>query len=147
MNHDALLTTNVRVFALCVLLAFMGWVVRLIRLHRLSLRESLLWFLSTGAAAAVTVYPPLLGWVAGALQIELPSNALFALTFVYVLANLLALTLGVSSNTTHVRRLAQECALLRAEVDALRVAGGTRAGPGAADQPKPASPRSPGPQP
>lgn len=121
MNHDSLLAANLRVFALCVLLAFMAWVVRLIRLHRLSLRESLLWFLSTGAAAAVTVYPPLLAWVAHVLQIEVPSNALFALTFVYVLANLLALTLAVSSNTTRVRRLAQECALLRAEVDALRL--------------------------
>jgi hypothetical protein len=114
---EALLAPHLRLFALAVLLAFLGWVVRLIRTHRLSLRESLLWFLSTGAAMVVTLFPSVLVWLAGVLQVEVPSNALFALTFVYVLVNLLALTLAVSTSTSRVRRLTQECALLRAELE------------------------------
>jgi hypothetical protein len=117
---EALLAPHLRLFALAVLLAFLGWVVRLIRTHRLSLRESLLWFLSTGAAVVVTLFPSVLVWLAGVLQVEVPSNALFALTFVYVLVNLLALTLAVSTSTSRVRRLTQECALLRAELEQLR---------------------------
>ncbi len=70
-----------------------------------------------------------LRWVARAVSITVPSNALFALSFVYVLLNLLAATIAISANATKVRRLAQEAALLRAELDALRarvdsVAGG-----------------------
>lgn len=118
--RDALLAPHLRFFALAVLLAFVGWVVRLIRTHRLSLRDSLLWFLSTGAAIVVTLFPSVLVWLAQLLQVEVPSNALFALTFVYVLVNLLALTLTTSTSTSRIRRLTQECALLRSEVEQLR---------------------------
>ena len=120
MTRDVLLAPHLRLFASSALLLFLGWVVHLIRAHRLSLRDSLLWFLSTGAALAVTLFPSVLAWVARILQVEVPSNALFALTFVYVLVNLLALTLAASSSTSRIRRLTQECALLRAELEHLR---------------------------
>jgi hypothetical protein len=115
-----LVTSPIRIFAIAVLLAFLGWVTNLVRHHRLSLRDSLLWLLSTVAALAVAVFPQLLVWTARALQIELPSNALFTLTFLYVLVNLLSTTLAISSNAANVRRLTQECALLRAELDRLK---------------------------
>jgi hypothetical protein len=108
-----------RVFAIAVLLAFLGWVMSLVRHHRLSLRDSLLWLVSTLAALAVAVFPRLLVWTARALQIEVPANALFTLTFLYVLVNLLSITLAVSSGSARVRRLTQECALLRAELERL----------------------------
>jgi hypothetical protein len=117
---QAVLAPELRIFAGVVLLLFMGWVVRLIRSGRLSLRDSLLWFVSTLAALAVTAFPASLAWTARALGVEVPSNALFALAFVYVLANLLSVTIAVSGNASRVRRLTQECALLRAEIDGLR---------------------------
>jgi len=115
-----LLTPHMRVFAVVVLLAFLGWVTVLVRHHRLSLRDSLIWLLSTFAALLVTIFPQLLVWTARALQIELPANALFTLTFLYVLLNLLSITIAVSTNSARVRRLTQECALLRAELQRLR---------------------------
>ena len=111
---------HMRLFAILVLLALLGWVARLVRHHRLSLRDSLIWLLSTFAALVVAIFPRILGWTAGALQVEVPANALFALTFVYVLLNLLSITIAVSNNAAHVRRLTQECALLRAELQRLR---------------------------
>jgi hypothetical protein len=100
--------------------AFLAWVARLIRQHRLSLRDSLLWLVSTSGALALTVFPSLLRWVATALGVEVPSNAVFALAFVYVLLNLLSATIAISGNASRVRRLTQECTLLRAELDDLR---------------------------
>lgn len=120
-----LLTPHMRIFASVVLLAFLGWVVNLVRHHRLSLRDSLLWLVSTLAAVAVVAFPQLLVWTARALQIEVPANALFTLTFLYVLVNLLSITLGVSSSSARIRRLAQECALLRAELQLLKDRGAT----------------------
>ena len=115
-----LLTPHMQFFAVVVLLAFLGWVTNLVRRNRLSLRDSLIWFLSTFAALLVTVFPRLLVWVARALQIEVPANALFTLTFLYVLVNLLSITIAVSTDSTRVRRLTQECALLRAELQRLQ---------------------------
>ncbi len=126
------LPLHLQVFAVAVLLAFLGWVVRLIRRRQLNLRDSLLWLLSTAAALVVTAFPAALVAVARALGIAIPSNALFALAFVYVLLNLLWGTIAISGNAARVRRVAQECALLRAEVDALRAqVEATRAGGGA----------------
>ena len=50
----------------------------------------------------------------------------------YLALNVLAVTIGLSRNTTSVRRLAQECALLRAELDELRarLPDGSRGGAG-----------------
>lgn len=111
---------HMRLFAILVLLALLGWVARLVRHHRLSLRDSLIWLLSTFAALVVAIFPRILSWTAAALQVEIPANALFALTFVYVLLNLLSITIAVSNNAAHLRRLTQECALLRAELQLLK---------------------------
>ena len=119
MSFD-LVTPRVRVFAAVVLLLFLAWVMNLVRHHRLSLRDSLLWLVSTMAALAVALFPQLLVWTARALQIEVPANALFTLTFLYVLVNLLSITLAVSSSAARVRRLTQECGLLRAELQLLK---------------------------
>lgn len=111
------LPVRLQLFAVLVLLAFLAWVVVLIRRHQLSLRDSLAWFLSTFAALVVTIFPRTLVWVSRALGIDVPSNALFAIAFLYVLWNMLALTLTASSSAVRIRRLSQECALLRAQLD------------------------------
>jgi hypothetical protein len=126
---NVLLPLHLQFFACAVLVTFLLWVAKLIRQHRLSLRDSLLWLLSTTAALVVTIFPSVLQWIAALLAIEVPSNALFALAFVYVLLNLLSATLAISGNASRMRRLTQECALLRAEIDELRARVDGLAGP------------------
>lgn len=120
IHFDSVLAPGLRLFAAVVLALFLAWVVRLVRAQQLSLRDSLLWFLSTLAALVVTAFPDTLVWTTRLLRVEVPSNALFALAFVYVLLNLLSVTIAVSGNAARVRRLTQECAMLRAEIDGLR---------------------------
>lgn len=120
MTHEAILPAEIQVLSLAVLLVFSGWVLWLIRTQRLHLREALIWLLTTGAAVAVTAFPSLLVWGAHAVGIQVPANALFGAGLLYLAVNVLAVTISVSTNTTRMRRLAQESALLRAEVDALR---------------------------
>jgi len=119
-----ILPIEIQVLSLAVLVAFSGWVVWLIRTQRLHLRESLIWLLTTLAAMAITAFPQLLVSSARVLGIQVPSNALFGAGLLYLAVNVLSVTIGVSGNTTRVRRLAQECALLRAEVEALRAQAG-----------------------
>ena len=115
-----LLPLELQILACGTLLAFFGWVVHLVRRERLTLRDSLLWIVSTGAVFAMTLFPRLLQAMARALAVEVPSNALFALAILYLTLNVLSLTIALSNGATRARRLTQECALLRGELDALR---------------------------
>lgn len=115
-----MLPLRLQLFGALTLLVFLGWVVYLIRHRRLSLSESLVWFLSTLSALVMVLFPQTLTFSAHVLGIEVPSNALFALAYLYLLGNLLSLTIGISSQTARLRRVTQECALLRAEVERLR---------------------------
>ncbi len=120
MNDELLLPVPLHIFAVAVMLAFLAWVAHLIRSNRLNLRDSLSWLLSTAFALLLTLFPGILRGFASALHIQVPANALCAVAFVYVLLNLLALTVTISTQATRVRRLTQECALLRAHVEELR---------------------------
>ncbi len=119
MTH-AILPIEIQVVSLAILGAFSAWVGWLIRRQRLHLRESLAWLVTTTLAIAVTAFPGLLVAAANLVGIQVPANALFGAGLLYLAVNVLAVTISVSTTTTRVRRLAQECALLRAELDELR---------------------------
>jgi hypothetical protein len=119
MTHP-LLPFELQIFACATLLAFSGWVLYLVRFRHLSLRESLLWLVSTGVVLLFTLFPRLLHELARAIAVQVPSNALFALAILYLALNVLSLTIALSNGASRARRLAQECALLRAELDAMR---------------------------
>jgi hypothetical protein len=131
MFHHDILPLEVQVPALAILVLFLGWVLRLVRRQRLSLRDSLLWLVSTLAAIAVTAFPTLLVAGASLVGVQVPSNAVFGLGLLYLGLNVLSVTIAASSSAAQVRRLSQECALLRAEIEALRAEGsGPSSAPG-----------------
>ncbi|HVI76067.1 MAG TPA: DUF2304 domain-containing protein [Anaeromyxobacteraceae bacterium] len=117
---EPLFPRELQLLGIVVLGALLAWVMRLIRAQRLGLRDSLLWLVSTGMALLLVTFPGLLWAVTRLLGVKVPANALFALAILYTLVNILAGALGASRNAEQIRRLAQECALLRAEIDALR---------------------------
>jgi len=119
MTHP-LLPLELQIAACATLIIFFGWVLYLVRFQRLSLRDSLLWLLSTGLVLVFALFPGLLQNLARAIAVQVPSNALFALAIVYLTLNVLSLTIALANASTRTRRLAQECALLRAEMDELR---------------------------
>jgi hypothetical protein len=128
--RNEILPLELQIIALAVLLAFLGWVLRLIRTQRLSLRDSLLWLVTTLLALLVTAFPRLLSLSAEAVGVKVPANAIFGVGLLYLAVNVLSVTLAASYNAARVRRVAQECALLRAELEALRAAvGAPRRGP------------------
>jgi hypothetical protein len=139
MTQETILPLPIQLLSLAVLFVFSGWVIWLIRTQRLHLREALIWLLTTLAAVVVTAFPRLLSEAAHLVGIQLPSNALFGAGLLYLAVNVLAVTISVSTNTARVRRLAQECALLRAEVETLRATGAS-AGRGAVPPPAGAGP-------
>jgi hypothetical protein len=124
-----ILPVSIQLVSLAVLLAFLGWVLWLIRSQRLHLRESLIWLVTTVLAIAVTAWPKLLVVGARLLGIQVPSNALFGAGLLYLAVNVLSVTITVSGDSARVRRLTQECALLRAQLEELRRGGGSPGAP------------------
>lgn len=117
---NSILPIELRLSALTILVLFLTWVVRLIRRQRLSVRDSLAWLLTTLLAILFTVVPELLVAASRLLGIHVPSNAFLAGGLLYLAVNVLVTTLAISDNAARTRRLTQECALLRAELEELR---------------------------
>jgi hypothetical protein len=115
-----LIPFELQAISILVLAAFLVWVLRLVRTQQLSLRDSLVWVLTTLLATAVALFPGILVKAAHLLGFQIPSNALFGAAVLYLAVNVLVNTVAGSQNAARLRRLAQECAALRAEVDRLR---------------------------
>jgi hypothetical protein len=111
---------ELQVVSIVVLAIFLIWVVRLVRTQRLSLRDSLVWVVTTVFATAVALFPGILVRAAHLFGFQLASNALFGAAILYLAVNVLVNTVAGSQNAARIRRLAQECASLRAELEAER---------------------------
>lgn len=116
----SIIPIELRLSALAVLVLFLVWVVGLIRRQRLSVRDSLVWLLTTLLAILVTLFPGILVAASRLVGIHVPANAFFAGGILYLAVNVLVSTLAISDNAARVRRLTQECAILRAEIEQLR---------------------------
>jgi hypothetical protein len=129
MTPDVAIPRGLQAVALLVVMAFLVWVLRLVRSQRLTLRDSLVWVITTLVAALFVVFPNLLLAVTRPLGIQVPSNAILGAAVLYLAVNVLVNTVASSVNAARVRRLSQECALLRAELERLRGGSGPEAGP------------------
>ena len=119
-----LIPVELQVVSILVLAAFLLWVVRLVRTQRLSLRDSLVWVVTTVVATAVALFPGILVRASHLLGFQVASNALFGAAVLYLAVNVLVNTVAGSQNAARIRRLAQECASLRAELEAERTTRG-----------------------
>ena len=115
-----LIPVELQIVSIVVLAIFLLWVIRLVRTQRLSLRDSLVWVVTTVVATVVALFPGILVQAARLLGFQVASNALFGAAVLYLAVNVLVNTVAGSQNAARIRRLAQECASLRAEIERLR---------------------------
>ncbi|MFJ2368628.1 DUF2304 domain-containing protein [Microbacterium sp. NPDC087665] len=103
-------------FALFIL-AIIVWMLLSKRLRE---KYAILWLIIGIGMLVLTVFPDLLVWLSNVLGVQVPSNLLF----VGALALLVGVTLHqsweLSTAEDETRRVAEEVAILRAEVDALK---------------------------
>ena len=69
MTPDVAIPRGLQAVALLVVMAFLVWVLRLVRSQRLTLRDSLVWVITTLVATLFVVFPNLLLAVTGPLGI------------------------------------------------------------------------------
>ena len=103
------------VFALCVL----GVIFWLLLTRRLREKYAVLWFIIGLAILVLTVFPGLLSGLATLVGVELPANLLFILALALLIGVTLHQSWELSTAEDEVRRVAEEVAILRAEVERL----------------------------
>ena len=92
-------------------------------LRRKKIREkyAALWLVVGLSMLVLAAFPRLLEFVAAALNVQVPSNLLFALSIVLALGVCLHLSWEISVVEDETRVLAEEAAILRAQLDKLEL--------------------------
>jgi hypothetical protein len=105
------LTSQTRVLAAVIALAFMGMILELIRRDRLQERFSVVWFVAGLGMLAGAIFPGLLGFVADAMGVRDTNVALFSIILLLLLGLALNFSVIMSRQAAQITRLAQERAL------------------------------------
>jgi len=108
------LTSQTRVLAAVIALAFMGMILELIRRDRLQERFSVVWFVAGLGMLAGAIFPGLLGFVADAMGVRDTNVALFSIILLLLLGLALNFSVIMSRQAAQITRLAQERAIEQA---------------------------------
>jgi len=91
----------------------------LLRSRRLKEKYAALWVVVGIILIVLAAWPALLSHLAHAVGIQVPSNLLFTLAIVLLLAIVLHLSLELSGQEDKIRRLAEEAAIAREQIEKL----------------------------
>jgi hypothetical protein len=103
-------------FSIIVLYQF----INMIRKYRLELKYALLWLLLGIINIFLAVFPSISFFIADALGIEKPVNALFLLGIISLFTILFSLTIALSRSSNKVKDMAQDIGILKQEVFLLK---------------------------
>jgi hypothetical protein len=112
------LTSQTRILAAVIALAFMLMILELIRRDRLQERFSVVWFVAGLGMLAGAIFPGLLGFVADAMGVRDTNVALFSIILLLLLGLALNFSVIMSRQAAQITRLAQERALEKAREQA-----------------------------
>jgi hypothetical protein len=121
------LTSQTRIVAAVLALAFMGLILELIRRDRLQERFSVVWFVAGLGMLVGAAFPGLLELVADAMGVRDTNVALFSVVLFFLLGLALNFSVTMSRQAAQITRLAQERALEKANAQARSGENGSKA--------------------
>ena len=104
------------VFALLVLVIIVSMLLR----RQLREKYATLWLVIGIVLLILALFSGLLSWLASVLGVAVPSNLFFALSIVLLVGVALHLSWELSQAEDEVRRVAEDVAIVRADVEQLR---------------------------
>ncbi|HEY5815914.1 MAG TPA: DUF2304 domain-containing protein [Solirubrobacterales bacterium] len=112
------LTSQTRILAAAIAIAFMVFILELIRRDRLQERYSVIWFVAGLGMLAGAAFPGLLEVVADLMGVRNTNVALFSILILLLLGLALNFSVIMSRQAAQITRLAQERALEQAREQA-----------------------------
>lgn len=105
--------------AFLLALAIVALVVEMLRRKKLREKYAVLWLVVGVATLVLAAFPRLLNIVAEFVGVQLPSNLLFTMSILMLLGVCLHLSWEISVVEDETRTLAEEVAILRAQVETM----------------------------
>jgi len=96
------------------------FVFSLLRRGILQEKYAVLWLFFSGAVLIFAIFPPALVWICAIIGVAQPVNLLFFITIVLLVLVAVQLSYELSRHEVRIRRLAEEVALLRREIQETR---------------------------
>ncbi len=121
------LTSQTRILAAVIAIAFMLMILELIRRNSLQERYSVVWFVAGLGMLAGAAFPGLLGVVADLMGVRDTNVALFSVILLLLLGLALNFSVIMSRQAAQITRLAQERALEKAREQARSAENGSEA--------------------
>ena len=110
------MSTKLQIFMLLALALYFVILFQLLKKKRLNLKYTILWIFAGFFMLLVSLFPQILFAITDFVGIEVPTNALFALIFFFVIIILMALTSIVSKQNEQLKRMTQTIALLEKRI-------------------------------
>ena len=105
-----------RIFALILVILYLISILVLVKKNKLLLRYSLLWFFAGAVMLVIVIWPGLLFWAAGLLNIEVPANGLFGICILLGIILMISFTVVISDFSAKIKTLVQNQALLEERI-------------------------------
>src|SRR5574344_1395172 len=99
------MTTNLKMFAIAFIIIIVGFITYFVKKNKISVKYSIVWYLSCLLLILFTLFPNLLGWVTSLFGIEVASNFIFALMIGFLFIITISLTIIVSEQKEQIRCL------------------------------------------
>ncbi len=107
----------VHLLAIAASLVYLYSVASALRRSRMAVRQSLLWIISGLAFLGTSIFPQVLIWTAEQLGFVAPSNAAFVVWLLALTALMFYQSLTTSRQTSQIKTLCQELAVLHAQLE------------------------------
>lgn len=126
-------------FGIALAIVILAIVVWMLLARKLREKYAVMWLVIGLAVLLLGLFPQLLLWLTDTLGVAVPANLLFSLAIVLLLGVTLHLSWELSQAEEEIRRVAEETAIARSQIDRLTsrvsamegVADGDQAEPGA----------------
>lgn len=103
-----------------IIVAMIFYIANMVRRKKIDLRYTLSWMCLGVVLLLLDIFPGIMEWLADLIGIKTPSNMVFFFGFILIVILVYSLTTSVSRLSDKSKKLTQEVALLREELERLK---------------------------
>lgn len=111
---------KLQILIACIVIIVLFYIINMVRKRKIQLKGALSWIFLALLILILDIFPQIMLYFAELVGVEVPSNMIFFIGFLVVLAMLYSSGVAISSLQVKVQRLTQEIALLEKELNALK---------------------------
>ena len=104
---------KIKLAAVILLATVMGIITLFVKKNKITVKYSIIWYLSLFVLIIFSIFPELLGFFTRLVGMQLGSNFLFVLLILFLFFICISLTVIVSEQKEQIRNLVQEISILK----------------------------------